>query len=96
MNEYLIKMLLAGEVIIIFRKKENGLLRNLIGTLEVKSIPPEHLSTWSTLIESYEYDPNQERIVVWDTEKNDWRSFYIETVLSVQQSEIKDQTQLEE
>ena len=70
MNELLVN----GQVQVIFRKKENNLIRNLLCTLNPKFIPPEQLKTLSTISAG---DP----VVVWDLEKNDWRSFYMNSVL---------------
>jgi hypothetical protein len=70
-------MLLAGQVQVIFRKRENNLLRTLLCTLERKSIPPESYSTYSQIIGK---KPDT-LYVVWDIEKNDWRSFYMDSVL---------------
>ena len=58
----------------ILDKKENNLIRNLLCTLNPKFIPPEQLKTLATISGG---DP----VVVWDLEKNDWRSFYMDSVL---------------
>ena len=96
MNEYLMKLLLAGEVLVIFKKRENGLLRNMICTLEQKAIPPEKIQTWIRIMQAYNQDPYMEKVVAWDIEKNDWRSFYMDSVLSIEQTEVKDPRQLEQ
>ena len=67
---------MAGQVQVIFRKKENNLIRTLLCTLNPKFIPPESMRVLSEVI-----DTGGERFIVWDVEKNDWRSFYMNSVI---------------
>ncbi len=85
MNEEMLKMLLSGEVRIVFRKKTNGLIRNLLATLNRDDIPPEQYGTLLKAVENV----NSDRIVVWDIETNDWRSFYLNTVIDMFATETK-------
>jgi len=85
MNEELLKLFSAGEVRIIFTKKTNGLTRNLLGTLNKSYIPPEQYQTLSSILSS-----SSEPIVVWDIETNDWRSFYMSSVIKLFQTESKE------
>tara|TARA_R100001591_G_scaffold110213_1_gene120972 strand:- start:332 stop:613 length:282 start_codon:yes stop_codon:yes gene_type:complete len=92
MNEELLKMFLAGEVLVIFRKKENNLIRNMLCTLNKDLIPPEKYSTLSAIITNIDFP----RAVVWDVEALDWRSFYIDSVITIKQTEIKDSSIFEQ
>ena len=74
MNEELMKLLSQGEVRIIFRKKENNLIRNLLATLNKDDIMNMNSSSV---------------VVVWDMEALDWRSFYSETILDIFETEKK-------
>lgn len=74
MNE----LLAQGIVKLVFRKKENNLLRVMVCTLNEGYIPPEEIATYQkALVES-----GGAKYVVWDVEKNDWRSFYMNSVIS--------------
>ena len=85
MNEEMMKMFLSGEVRIVFRKKTNGLIRELLGTLSKEYIPPEQYGVLSTILTN----PGSDRAIIWDIEVNDWRSFYMNTVIDIFQSEKK-------
>ena len=85
MNEELMKLLSQGEVRIVFMKKENNLIRNLLGTLNKDDIPPEHYDTLSKIITN----SNSRIVVVWDMESLGWRSFYPESIVDIFQSEQK-------
>ena len=85
MNEEMLKMFMSGEVRIIFRKKTNGLIRDLLGTLNKEYIPPEQYGVLSLILTSSDSD----RMVIWDIESNDWRSFYMNTVIDLFQTEKK-------
>ncbi|HCT53351.1 MAG TPA: hypothetical protein DF712_12935 [Balneola sp.] len=85
MNPEILNLLLSGEVRIVFRKKTNGLLRNLLATLNKDSIPPEQYSTLASVLQNTSSD----LIVVWDIESNDWRSFYLNTVVDMFTTEQK-------
>ena len=69
-------ILMAGKVQVIFRKKENNLIRTLLCTLNPKFIPPESMKVLAEVSETV-----GDRFIVWDIEKNDWRSFYIDSVI---------------
>lgn len=79
MNEQIIELLLNGRVRIVFRKLENNLIRNLLCTLNKDFIPSEQLYVLAKVM------PNlgSGRFIVWDIEKNAWRSFYPNTVIDV-------------
>tara|TARA_R110002051_G_scaffold313869_1_gene390320 strand:- start:434 stop:703 length:270 start_codon:yes stop_codon:yes gene_type:complete len=85
MNEEILKMFLGGEVRVIFRKKTNGIIRSLLGTLNKDDIPPEQYQTLSSILGSGIKD----LVVVWDIETNDWRSFYFSTIIEIFQSKQK-------
>ena len=85
MNPEILNLLLSGEVRIVFRKKTNGLLRNLLATLNKDDIPPEQYSTLASVLQNTSSD----LIVVWDIESNDWRSFYLNTVVDMFTTEQK-------
>ena len=70
-------MLIQGQVQVIFRKKENNLIRTLLCTLNRKAIPPEKYQTYVQIVSAGGGNP----MVVWDLEKNDWRSFYMDSVI---------------
>jgi hypothetical protein len=86
MNEELIKLLSQGEVRVIFRKKENNIIRNLLATLNKDDIPPEQYGTFSKIIMNMNSSPV---VVVWDMESLDWRSFYPESIIDIFQTEKK-------
>tara|TARA_R110002020_G_scaffold56396_5_gene156052 strand:+ start:1402 stop:1671 length:270 start_codon:yes stop_codon:yes gene_type:complete len=85
MNEELLKMFMSGQVRVIFRRKGNGIIRSLLGTLNKDDIPPEQYDTLSSILDG----SSNELIVVWDIERNDWRSFYFYTVIDIFQSKVK-------
>ena len=87
MREQILKMLLSGEVRIIFLRRTDGLLRELLCTLNINDIPPEQYNTLSSTLQS----TDDQKMVVWDIEKNDWRSFYFDSIVSVKMSEQKKQ-----
>ena len=84
MNPEILNLLLSGEVRIVFRKKTNGLLRNLLATLNKDDIPPEQYSTLASVLQNTSSD----LIVAWDIESNDWRSFYLSSVIKLFQTEM--------
>jgi|14BtaG_2_1085337.scaffolds.fasta_scaffold10370_3 hypothetical protein len=92
MIDQLFKYLLAGEVMVIFRKKENNLIRNLLCTLNTSLIPPEQYDVLSFAIEP----KNENLLLVWDIEGQDWRSFYIDSIISLDLVEIKDESPLQD
>jgi|TARA_Y100001938_G_C7982264_1_gene375023 hypothetical protein len=77
MNEELLNILSAGEVRVIFRKRTNRLIRSLLCTLNPKMIPPEHLDVFSSIMTNL----SENRFIVWDIESNDWRSFYLDSII---------------
>ena len=79
MNEELLQMLTTGQVRVVFTKRTNGIIRNLLGTLNRTLIPPEQYTTLSTVLASR----NPNLVVLWDIEVNDWRSFYISSVIKL-------------
>tara|TARA_R100000005_G_C4839618_1_gene111738 strand:- start:159 stop:440 length:282 start_codon:yes stop_codon:yes gene_type:complete len=86
MNEELIKIFLAGEVLVVFRKRENNLIRNMLCTLNRDLVPPEQYPTLGTVVDNI----GSSLVVVWDVESLDWRSFYLDSVITMKQTEIKD------
>lgn len=85
MKEQVLKMLLSGEVRVLFTKRENNILRELLCTLNRDDIPPEEYGTLSSVLSS----TDDQKMVVWDMEKNDWRSFYFDSIVSIRLSEQK-------
>lgn len=85
MREQILKMLLSGEVRVLFTKKQNNLLRELLCTLNQDDIPPEQYGTLSSVLSS----SDDQKMVAWDLEKNDWRSFYLSSIISIRMSEQK-------
>ena len=85
MNEQILRMLLTGEVRVLFNKRENNLLREMLCTLNKDDIPPEQYGVLSSVLSS----GNPDLIVAWDMEKNDWRSFYATSIVSIRMSEQK-------
>jgi len=77
MNETIQELLGRGEVYVVFRKKTNNLIRGMLCTLQRDLIPPEqHEVLAKALVDG------GERLFVWDTEKNAWRSFYVSTIIN--------------
>ena len=64
----------SGVVNVVF-KKVNGDLRDMSCTLNQDVVPP----TTSTTNKK----TNQEVLPVWDTKKNSWRSFRLDSVVSI-------------
>ena len=85
MNDQILEMLMQGTVEVIFRKKENNLLRTMLCTMMKSAIPPEEVKTYTRALT----ESSGDRMIVWDVEKNDWRSFYLNTIVDVFQSNIK-------
>ena len=85
MNPEILELLITGELRIIFRKKTTGLIRSLLGTLNKDDIPPEEYRTLSSILDN----TGSDIIVVWDIEVNDWRSFYLNSIIDLFQSEQK-------
>lgn len=75
----LLDSLISGEVRVIFRKRGNQTIRDLLCTLNVDVIPPEQLRVLDSVISAGQSD----KFVVWDLEKNDWRSFYMDSVIDI-------------
>ena len=95
-NEIL-ELLSSGHIRVIFRRREDNTIRNLLCTLKPSDIPNEQIRVLSSIIGSGLSD----RVIVWDLEKNDWRSFYTDSVIDVVEvkekreetpEETKDQT----
>ena len=57
-------------------KKVNGDLRNMVGTLNSGLIPEDKVPE-----EGKERKSNEELVVLFDTEVNDWRSFRTENLV---------------
>jgi hypothetical protein len=55
----------------------NGSVGRITGTLEKKSIPTKQYRVRSQLFSPQKGD----RIIMWDINKQDWRSFYMERVI---------------
>ena len=91
MNPEILELLLSGEVRVVFRKKTNGLLRNLLATLNKDDIPPEQYSTLASVLQNTSSD----LVVAWDIETNDWRSFYLNTVVDIFRTEQKKESDRE-
>tara|TARA_R110002020_G_scaffold66286_4_gene174359 strand:- start:11766 stop:12041 length:276 start_codon:yes stop_codon:yes gene_type:complete len=91
MNPEILELLLSGEVRVVFRKKTNGLLRNLLATLNKDDIPPEQYSTLASVLQNTSSD----LVVAWDIETNDWRSFYLSTVVDIFRTEQKKESDRE-
>ncbi len=79
MNQQILEMLMQGTVEVIFRKKENNLIRTLLCTMNKSNIPPEELKTYGLALQ----ESGGDRMIVWDVEKNDWRSFYMNSIIDI-------------
>jgi hypothetical protein len=74
--EEVIMEALTGICTVIFMKV-NGSVGRITGTLEKKSIPTKQYRVRSQLFSPQKGD----RIIMWDINKQDWRSFYMERVI---------------
>jgi hypothetical protein len=74
--EEVIMEALTGICTVIFMKV-NGSVGRITGTLEKKSIPTQQYRVRSQLFSPQKGD----RIIMWDINKQDWRSFYMERVI---------------
>lgn len=79
MNEQLLQSLMGGKVRVVFRKKTNNLIRNILCTLNDNLIPPEEHYTLNKISANL----GEPRLIVWDLEKNFWRSFYLASIIDV-------------
>ena len=68
---------------IIFKKVTNGSLRFMLCSLSLDFIPKHAYSDAIKIISNPEEFIKTQKIVVWDIESNDWRSFYKNSVISV-------------
>jgi hypothetical protein len=74
--EEVIMEALTGICTVVFMKV-NGSVGRITGTLEKKSIPTKQYRVRSQLFSPQKGD----RIIMWDINKQDWRSFYMERVI---------------
>jgi hypothetical protein len=74
--EEVIMEALTGICTVIFMKV-NGSVGRITGTLEKKAIPSRQYRVRSQLFSPQKGD----RIIMWDINKQDWRSFYMERVI---------------
>lgn len=79
MNPRLIELLMQGQARVVFVKKTNNLTRNILCTLQKDMIPPEEHHTLAKIMDNM----NEPRLIVWDLEKNFWRSFYHSSIIDV-------------
>lgn len=73
-KEHIANLLRRGIVNVLFLKKD-GSKRNMVCTLKEEFIPTEKHPKGSNKVE------NEEVVAVFDTEKNDWRSFRYDSVI---------------
>lgn len=71
----IVEALQLGKVHLQF-KKVNGELRNMFGTLNLEYIPEDRIPE-----EGKERKSNEEIVVLFDLEVNDWRSFRTENLI---------------
>lgn len=74
--EQVIMEALDGVCTVIFMKV-NGTVGRITGTLEKKYIPSKHFGVRRQVFTPQKGD----RIIMWDINKQDWRSFYMELVI---------------
>lgn len=67
---------LSGVCTIVFMKKD-GSVGRITGTLDPRAIPPSENQTRSQLF----FPQKNDRVVMWDLNKQDWRSFYMDRVI---------------
>lgn len=75
-SEQVIMEALGGVCTVIFMKV-NGTVGRITGTLEKKYIPSKQLSVRRKVFSPQRGD----RIIMWDINKQDWRSFYMQFVI---------------
>lgn len=74
--EQVIMEALSGVCTVIFMKV-NGTVGRITGTLEKKYIPSKHMGVRRQVFSPQKGD----RIIMWDINKQDWRSFYMDLVI---------------
>ena len=74
--KYRLQTLLKGNIVEIVFTKVNGEQRNMRCTLD-----PDKLPVGRSPMEATNRKVNEDVLPVWDVEKNDWRSFRIDSVL---------------
>jgi hypothetical protein len=79
MNPQLIEYLTNGQIRILFVKKTNNLTRNILCTLNSELVPPEEHHTLAKIMANLQ----EPRLIVWDLEKNFWRSFYYSSIVDI-------------
>tara|TARA_Y100000296_G_C5054142_1_gene196388 strand:- start:21 stop:551 length:531 start_codon:yes stop_codon:yes gene_type:complete len=83
-----VEMLSGGIVDITFVKKTNGQIRTMHSTLHKPYIPLEEYKTVDSIIANSIMTDGSIPLVVWDLYKSDWRSFYINSTIEIQESLI--------
>lgn len=80
-REWVVDKLEKHVCLILFKKKLNGQFRALKCTRNEKKIPRKYKSLLSEGI----YNPHgyEDLIPVWETESREWKSFYIDSILSI-------------
>lgn len=81
MNKEELRDLLRESIAEITFTKMDGTIRVLHGTLMPEHLPP--LPTDASLLIQSKRDENPKILAVWDMDKEDWRSFRLDTVLMV-------------
>jgi hypothetical protein len=67
---------LSGVCTIVFMKND-GSVGRITGTLEKNMIPPSKNQTRTSLF----FPQKNDRVILWDLNKQDWRSFYMDRVI---------------
>ena len=83
-----IEMLSKGIVDITFVKKTTGGIRTMHSTLHKPYIPLEEYKTVDSIIANSIMTDGSIPLVVWDLYKSDWRSFYMNSTIEIQESLI--------
>jgi len=81
-----LKQLLSESVLTVSFNKKDGTLRTMLCTLM-----PEHLPIVEKKEESEAKEPkkqSEESIAVWDLEKNAWRAFRLDSIVSYSTSSL--------
>ena len=84
--EEALDMLSKGIVDISFIKKTDGSLRTMHSTLDKMWIPSSEYNTIDSIIVNSMSTGGSLPLVVWDVNKNGWRSFYMGSIIEIQES----------
>jgi len=88
MNKKELKEILSENIwTVLFTKKSDGSIRNMRCTLIPEYLPEKEQQEEGKYLHLPARKENPNVIAVWDLDKNGWRSFAIDTLISIEKSD---------